>query len=66
MIRDLTTDDYEARRINRANWVATKVEGIDLDEAGRTGFMRLFDYISGANARSQKIEVSSLTRSFVR
>jgi hypothetical protein len=55
-------DGWELRRYDPASWVSTKREAMELDQAmggGATGgFMKLFSYISGANAVSTKIDMT--------
>merc|ERR1712188_246670 len=52
------TNNYVVREYPESYWSATTVTGKDLDAAGSEAFMRLFRYISGANAEGQKIEMT--------
>jgi hypothetical protein len=54
-----TIDGIEVRSYGPAYWASTKVEGYDLTSATSTGFNRLFDYISGANSKSVKIDMTT-------
>jgi len=53
------TNNYVVREYPESYWSATTVTGKDLDAAGSEAFMRLFRYISGANAEGQKIEMTA-------
>merc|ERR1712115_635115 len=52
------TSSYVVREYPESFWSATTVTGKNMDEAGSEAFMRLFRYISGANERNQKIEMT--------
>ena len=47
------THGFQVRQYAAAYWARTVVEDISLDSAQRTGFFRLFDYISGASQRER-------------
>jgi hypothetical protein len=55
-------DGWELRRYQPASWVSTKLETMELDQAISAGpsggFMKLFSYISGANAAKTKIDMT--------
>jgi hypothetical protein len=52
-------NNYVVREYPESYWSATTVLGKNLDDAGSEAFMRLFRYISGANAEGQKIEMTA-------
>mmetsp|Transcript_11538 Transcript_11538/g.32730 ORF Transcript_11538/g.32730 Transcript_11538/m.32730 type:complete len:558 (-) Transcript_11538:66-1739(-) len=43
-------------------WASVSVKGVSYDKAVYTGFMKLFDYISGANESKQKIPMTAPVR----
>eukprot|EP00471_Norrisiella_sphaerica_P005332 CAMPEP_0184480454 /NCGR_PEP_ID=MMETSP0113_2-20130426/1966_1 /TAXON_ID=91329 /ORGANISM="Norrisiella sphaerica, Strain BC52" /LENGTH=199 /DNA_ID=CAMNT_0026858951 /DNA_START=197 /DNA_END=793 /DNA_ORIENTATION=+ len=49
----------EVRSYPGALWASTDIKANDQDKALQTGFMRLFNYISGQNRKSQKIDMTS-------
>lgn len=51
--------DFEIRRYAPMAVAVTRVEGSSYREAVGTGFMRLFDYISGANEGSTEIAMTA-------
>nr|GME06341.1 heme-binding protein 2 [Ipomoea batatas] len=52
--------DYEIRRYNSSMWMSTApIDDISLVQATKTGFLRLFDYISGENYYNEKIEMTA-------
>ncbi|XP_005089923.2 heme-binding protein 2 [Aplysia californica] len=53
------TDIYEERLYKESGWVSTKLMGIDFDAAQKKMFYRLFDYISGANVKKEKITMTA-------
>ncbi|GFP98869.1 heme-binding protein 2 [Phtheirospermum japonicum] len=53
-------DGFEIRRYNSSMWVSTRpIDDISFVDAGRIGFLQLFDYIQGKNDDSQKIEMTA-------
>ena len=52
-------EGVELRTYQGNLWVSTLIEGTSLDAATSTGFSRLFNYISGANAGGSKIEMTA-------
>merc|ERR1711862_879385 len=57
------TENYELRKYEASRWASTSVENLhDLNGAMRTGFMRLFDYITGNNERGEKIAMTCPVR----
>ncbi|XP_035693362.1 heme-binding protein 2-like isoform X1 [Branchiostoma floridae] len=54
-----TTKDYEERQYDPAKWTSTTISGMSYDEASRTGFERLFNYISGSNKGQVKIPMTA-------
>jgi len=57
------TENFEVRKYEASRWASTSVENLhDLTSAMRTGFMRLFDYISGNNEGGQKIAMTCPVR----
>ncbi|EFJ49639.1 hypothetical protein VOLCADRAFT_89567 [Volvox carteri f. nagariensis] len=54
--------DVELRSYDAGVWMSTNLTGMDYDKAVRTGFMRLFAYISGANEGQQRIEMTAPVR----
>jgi len=52
------TSAYTVRQYPESYWSATTVTGKSMDKAGSEAFMRLFRYISGANEKKQKIEMT--------
>merc|ERR1712198_173159 len=58
-----TTEKFEIRKYEASRWASTSVSNLhDLNGAMRTGFMRLFNYISGNNERGQKIAMTCPVR----
>ncbi|GLI62124.1 hypothetical protein VaNZ11_004659 [Volvox africanus] len=55
-------DDVQVRTYDAGTWVSTNLTGMDYDEAIRTGFTRLYSYISGANQERQRIEMTAPVR----
>merc|ERR1712182_43405 len=51
-------NNYDIRGYPKSFWSATTINAEYMDEAGSEAFMRLFRYISGANERNQKIEMT--------
>jgi DNA gyrase inhibitor GyrI len=51
--------DFEIRRYAPMVVARTRVAGADRDEAVGTGFMRLFDYITGENAPGDEIAMTA-------
>nr|XP_002129980.1 heme-binding protein 2-like [Ciona intestinalis] len=49
---------YQVRRYAPCHWVTTNVTAWTWDEAGGTGFKRLFAYINGDNNRGVKIDMT--------
>jgi hypothetical protein len=54
-----TIDGIETRYYYPAYWASTNIDGNDIISATSTGFNRLFDYISGANSKSVKIDMTT-------
>lgn len=54
-----TTENLELREYPSAWWASTNVTGMDYDKAVDVAFMRLFKYISGANAAGSKVEMAA-------
>ncbi|CAH1788823.1 unnamed protein product [Owenia fusiformis] len=50
--------DYEVREYEESRWVGTDVSGASFRQAGRSGFWRLFRYISGNNVANAKIPMT--------
>ena len=55
----VSPEGVELRTYQGNLWASTLIEGTSLDAATSTGFSRLFDYISGANAGSTKIDMTA-------
>ncbi|KAI8465467.1 MAG: regulatory factor, effector binding domain-containing protein [Monoraphidium minutum] len=53
------SDNIELRKYEPASWVSTTVKATDIDRAMSGSFMKLFNYISGTNAASAKVEMTS-------
>lgn len=45
--------DYEIRTYHATKWASTSLNGMQFDEAMKTGFRRLFNYIQGNNQKSE-------------
>eukprot|EP01026_Neomeris_dumetosa_P000684 TRINITY_DN1016_c0_g1_i3.p2 TRINITY_DN1016_c0_g1~~TRINITY_DN1016_c0_g1_i3.p2 ORF type:complete len:243 (-),score=26.04 TRINITY_DN1016_c0_g1_i3:185-814(-) len=56
-------DSYELRSYPSLTWVSTIEKGLSYDQAETEGFMRLFNYISGANAKKENIPMTAPVRS---
>merc|ERR1711970_1163118 len=57
------TENYEVRKYEPSRWASTTVQNLhDLNGAMRTGFMRLFNYITGNNEKGQKIAMTCPVR----
>lgn len=50
---------WEERLYVESNWVSTRMSGRDYNEATEEMFMRLFDYIEGANVKGIKIPMAA-------
>ena len=50
---------YEIRRYPSALWTSTEVQGEDFEAMVDQGFMRLFQYISGANVKKEKVAMTA-------
>ena len=53
------TSDLQLRAYPSKLWASTQINSTSLDDAMSTGFSRLFEYISGANANSAKIDMTA-------
>lgn len=51
--------DVEVRQYDSLLWASTDVESDSVSAAGSIAFGRLFGYLSGANANSQKIDMTA-------
>ncbi|KAK3103681.1 hypothetical protein FSP39_020981 [Pinctada imbricata] len=51
--------DYELREYVSTRWVSTNIAGVDYTEASTQDFHRLFSYISGNNAKKEKIAMTA-------
>ena len=60
-----TAELWEEREYPSQEWTETYVSGMDLDKAERTGFMRLFSYISGANAEDAKVAMTAPVLNYI-
>lgn len=52
-------DGIELRRYEGASWASTTANTNDMDSTMRSGFMRLFRYISGDNTAGQRISMTA-------
>lgn len=52
-------ENIELRSYEPSNWVSVKREGMEVDQAMSGSFMKLFNYISGANSANAKIEMTA-------
>ncbi|KAL6763676.1 heme-binding protein 2-like protein [Haematococcus lacustris] len=59
---DNVAADVELRRYAAGLWVATNISDTSYDAAVGTGFKRLFDYISGDNEGSMKVDMTAPVR----
>ncbi|XP_075059234.1 heme-binding protein 2 isoform X2 [Mixophyes fleayi] len=60
------SSDYEMRQYEPAKWVSTEVTSMkDWDSAVSTGFMRLFNYIQGNNAKNVKVEMTAPVTTYI-
>eukprot|EP00798_Chlamydomonas_sp_ICE-L_P018456 gene18456-24936_t len=57
--------EIELRSYEGGKWASTKISDVDYDKAVRTGFFRLFSYISGSNEEKQKIEMTAPVKTMV-
>lgn len=56
-------DDYEVRQYKGEKWVSCVVEGEGgYDKAYRSGYTKLYSYMSGANENKQNIEMTAPVR----
>lgn len=60
-----TKEAYETRIYEATRWASTTVTGVELDEAQRKGFQRLFSYISGENLPSSKIPMTAPVKNLI-
>ncbi|XP_076611598.1 heme-binding protein 2 isoform X1 [Chaetodon auriga] len=51
--------DYEIRTYHATKWVSTTRSGMQWDEAMKSGFGRLFNYIQGNNHNKVKVEMTA-------
>jgi len=56
---------WEERLYPAAYWTETYVSGLDYDKAMSTGFMRLFDYISGDNDKKMKVAMTAPVLNYI-
>jgi len=56
---------WEERLYPAAYWTETYVSGLDYDKAMSTGFMRLFDYISGDNDQRMKVAMTAPVLNYI-
>ncbi|XP_063773498.1 heme-binding protein 2 isoform X2 [Pseudophryne corroboree] len=60
------SSEYEMRQYEPAKWVSTEVKSMkDWDSAVSVGFMRLFNYIQGSNAKNVKVEMTAPVTTYV-
>mmetsp|Transcript_8669 Transcript_8669/g.28584 ORF Transcript_8669/g.28584 Transcript_8669/m.28584 type:complete len:227 (+) Transcript_8669:86-766(+) len=59
------TDAYEVRSYDATVWATTLLKDVDWDKAEKSGFMRLFNYISGENEQAIKIPMTAPVRNQV-
>lgn len=55
-------DGVELRQYESAVWVSTRVQGAKYGQATRTGFQRLFNYISGQNEAELRMQMTAPVR----
>ena len=60
-----TSKLWEERFYPAAEWTETYVSGVDLDKAEGMGFQRLFQYISGANDKQQKVAMTAPVLNYI-
>jgi len=53
------TKDWELRRVNATKWVATNTTGMTYDPVHTSMFWKLFSYIDGKNANTEKIAMTA-------
>ncbi|KAG1662431.1 hypothetical protein FOA52_004012 [Chlamydomonas sp. UWO 241] len=58
-------DEIELRAYEAGVWMSTNVSDVKYEEATGVGFMRLFRYISGANADKAKIAMTAPVRTLL-
>eukprot|EP01063_Lacrimia_lanifica_P026214 TRINITY_DN3494_c0_g1_i1.p1 TRINITY_DN3494_c0_g1~~TRINITY_DN3494_c0_g1_i1.p1 ORF type:complete len:216 (+),score=68.87 TRINITY_DN3494_c0_g1_i1:61-708(+) len=67
--KNLTTasgDPIEVRRYAAGQqWTSTLVKNVQITEAGKEGFHKLFDYISGDNAQKAAVPMTAPVRTYV-
>ncbi|XP_020237477.1 heme-binding protein 2 [Cajanus cajan] len=51
----LSESDFQIRLYNESSWMSARVSGTSFEQASKTGFHRLYEYIHGANSDSSKI-----------
>merc|ERR1711907_566056 len=62
---ETTASLWEEREYPSQEWTETYVSGMDLDKAESAGFMRLFNYIQGANAAKNKIDMTAPVLNYI-
>ncbi|GMH78558.1 hypothetical protein TL16_g07851 [Triparma laevis f. inornata] len=63
--KQTTDNDVEIRSYDSLQWASTVVETDSAEDAGDIAFHRLFDYISGANDASQKIDMTAPVLNYI-
>ncbi|XP_040919587.1 heme-binding protein 2 [Toxotes jaculatrix] len=53
------TDEYEVRHYDSVKWVSTEETSFFMEFAAMKAFRRLYEYITGANEKGKKIEMTA-------
>ncbi|GMH99455.1 hypothetical protein TrST_g4749 [Triparma strigata] len=63
--RETIDNSFEIRSYDTLQWASTVVETDSASDAGDIAFHRLFDYISGANEKEEKIDMTAPVLNYI-